>query len=460
MNLNKIPTPYVVLAPLPGQKEKDWPEERWSEVIEWLDAQGVGSMLIAREIYMHTPDVAGLKKLVDQVSEDDLREVVPAALAAVSVGGAVFDVARAYGVNLVEIPTPAWVVTVGSVLDALAVHVDVTPLGPPTISTVLMVKNEMRVLPDTIPLVKRCADEVIVVDTGSTDGTREWLADQVGIIVLDYITEGEIESFSEIRNFGIENATGKYILWLDAPEQLLDPEGLRKAIQCETSDAYMLTAKFTTGGTLCREKVVLRPFAWFQDRVHEYIQLGGLKVETLPEAMGTMRSNSVKVGRESSFVRNVRLLKMMLDEKGPKDPNHGRYLFYMGLEHFQEERHDDAANWLYQRLEYGGWKEETFGALVTLAQISLYHWKDMGKAREIAGLMRELKPGCKEWTFAMAEASRLAGDAQGAKKWYLDTARADNGVKSTWAWGEAHGDAPYWRADQMQTIIAGVASAM
>lgn len=54
--------------------------------------------------------------------------------------------------------------------------------------------------------------EVIVVDGGSTDGAREWLAKQVGIrLILEEEREGAVRAF----NKGFRTARGHYVMWLN-----------------------------------------------------------------------------------------------------------------------------------------------------------------------------------------------------------------------------------------------------
>ncbi|HOC97239.1 MAG TPA: glycosyltransferase, partial [Candidatus Pacearchaeota archaeon] len=43
----------------------------------------------------------------------------------------------------------------------------------PTLSCCMIVKNEEDNLKRLLPLLKACMDELIIVDTGSTDGTKE-----------------------------------------------------------------------------------------------------------------------------------------------------------------------------------------------------------------------------------------------------------------------------------------------
>lgn len=95
------------------------------------------------------------------------------------------------------------------------------------ISACYMVKNEYKNIARSIERVRPAADEIIVVDTGSTDGTRE-LAAECGARVLDFAW---CDDFSAPRNYAIEQATGDWIIFLDADEYFIHPERVRGAIE-------------------------------------------------------------------------------------------------------------------------------------------------------------------------------------------------------------------------------------
>ena len=66
-------------------------------------------------------------------------------------------------------------------------------------------------------------DEIIVVDTGSTDRTRE-IAREFGARVVDFAW---IDDFAAARNVALSHATGDYAFWLDA-DDVLDPSEREK----------------------------------------------------------------------------------------------------------------------------------------------------------------------------------------------------------------------------------------
>jgi len=97
------------------------------------------------------------------------------------------------------------------------------------LSVCVIVKNEAAHLAKCLQSVKPVADEIIVVDTGSTDHSRD-IAGLFGAGVSDYQWA---DNFAKARNFAISRACGKWILCLDADEVIspLDYAALRNLVE-------------------------------------------------------------------------------------------------------------------------------------------------------------------------------------------------------------------------------------
>lgn len=81
----------------------------------------------------------------------------------------------------------------------------------------MIVRNEEATLGRCLDTVKGIADEIIIVDTGSTDNTKS-VALQHDAKIYDFEW---IDDFSAARNYSFDKATKEYILWLDADDVLL-----------------------------------------------------------------------------------------------------------------------------------------------------------------------------------------------------------------------------------------------
>jgi glycosyltransferase involved in cell wall biosynthesis len=87
----------------------------------------------------------------------------------------------------------------------------------PKLSLCMIVKNEEDYIGNCLKSLCDIVDEMVIVDTGSTDKTKE-ICLSFNANVYDYQWN---ESFANARNFGLEKATGDWILWLDADEELV-----------------------------------------------------------------------------------------------------------------------------------------------------------------------------------------------------------------------------------------------
>lgn len=108
-----------------------------------------------------------------------------------------------------------------------------------SLSVCLIVKNEEKVLKRCLSCVKNFADEIIVVDTGSTDKTKE-IAKTETENVYDFKW---VNDFSEARNFSFSKATCDFVMWVDA-DDVITEENVNKINLLKKigtgADVYML----------------------------------------------------------------------------------------------------------------------------------------------------------------------------------------------------------------------------
>lgn len=87
----------------------------------------------------------------------------------------------------------------------------------PTMSLCLIVKDEQDTLGRCLESVAGVFDEIVVVDTGSTDATKD-VAGRWGARIFDF---DWIDDFAAARNFAFAQGTSEYLMWLDADDVLL-----------------------------------------------------------------------------------------------------------------------------------------------------------------------------------------------------------------------------------------------
>lgn len=134
----------------------------------------------------------------------------------------------------------AWLARINSTLRhaAWAAEAEASAAGRPTISLCVIARNEEEYLDGCLASVKGVVDEVVLLDTGSTDRTVE-IARSHGAAV--HRSEWP-NSYAEARNEALQHATSDWILVLDADE-LLDRDSknlILRAVRKPDHDAYVL----------------------------------------------------------------------------------------------------------------------------------------------------------------------------------------------------------------------------
>ena len=189
-----------------------------------------------------------------------------------------------------------------------------------TISLCMIVKNEEEVLERCLNSLKGLMDEIIIVDTGSTDSTKE-IAARYTDKIYDF---SWCDDFAAARNFSFSKATQEYIYAPDADEVLDDTNRrrfmmLKAALLPEIEIVqmkYITPSKFNTvqnSSSEYRPKLFkrLRTFTWINP-VHETVRLepvvydSDICIQHLPQGTHGKRDFTIF---KRSFERNGTLPK-------------------------------------------------------------------------------------------------------------------------------------------------------
>lgn len=119
-------------------------------------------------------------------------------------------------------------------------------MASPTIALCMIIKNEMKNLPQLFESVEGCFDEIHITDTGSTDGSIEWLKNEGEKIAKCPVHVHHfkwVNSFAKARNYSFSHATADYILWLDGDDCLSDKAAFIqwKTYAMEFADCFFAT---------------------------------------------------------------------------------------------------------------------------------------------------------------------------------------------------------------------------
>ncbi|MEK3879851.1 tetratricopeptide repeat-containing glycosyltransferase family 2 protein [Paenibacillus sp. FSL M7-0420] len=197
----------------------------------------------------------------------------------------------------------------------------------PLISLCMIVKNEADNLARCLRSVRGAVDEIIIVDTGSTDTTCS-IARSFGARIIDYPWNGD---FAAARNAGLTLARGTWILVLDADEEL-EPGSLDELLVCAKHteyEAFFVRIHNHQGTERASQTLTVNPILrMFKNRpnyrfsgiIHE--QIAAVIVQETPDAamhMGTVIVHHYGyaagvVERKDKISRNLGLLKQQLEE--------------------------------------------------------------------------------------------------------------------------------------------------
>jgi tetratricopeptide (TPR) repeat protein len=201
----------------------------------------------------------------------------------------------------------------------------------PRLSVAMIVRNEQDVLPTTLESARPIADEILVLDTGSTDQTAT-LAEQRGALVSRTLWN---EDFSDARNRLMARAAGEWVLWLDAGERLA-PESasqLRAFIdgRPDPRTVYLVMVEAPAADPASSNEQAAKPRLLpnlgelrFAGRVRETlvpsIEAAGLKVELAPGRIHRHPRLHDPERKARNALRDLKLIALDAIETGGPDP--------------------------------------------------------------------------------------------------------------------------------------------
>jgi glycosyltransferase involved in cell wall biosynthesis len=218
----------------------------------------------------------------------------------------------------------------------------------PGISACMIVKNEEKLLATCLRSIQDYVDEIVVVDTGSTDRTVE-IAESFGARIYHHPWE---DHFSKHRNQSFGYAKYDWIFYIDADEELLTGSGamLGNVMNAAADDvdaiAVTLECIYNEGRSMSYSNAVRifrnhRGF-YYKGRVHNYI-VGVKKALCCPIRLFHHGYNLDKSSMSKKFERTTKLLKMDIADD-PYDPRPHHFLAASYLsEYMSEEALEESA---------------------------------------------------------------------------------------------------------------------
>lgn len=256
-----------------------------------------------------------------------------------------------------------------------------------TVSLCMIVKNEEEVIGRCLESISDLVDEIIIMDTGSTDNTKS-IAGQYTKHVFDFQW---IDDFAAARNAAFDKASMDYILWLDA-DDVLEAENREKftalkesldpAVDSVTMEYHLAFDEYgKVSFSVRRNRLVKRAnrFRWV-GAVHEYLGV-----------WGRFFHSDVAVAHKSlhhDSDRNLKIYEKRLsrgEEFSPRD------MYYFANELLDHKQYKRAASFYDKFLSSGkGWVEDNISSCGKLADC-YHHLGDC--ERELEAVLRSFRYG-------------------------------------------------------------------
>lgn len=229
-----------------------------------------------------------------------------------------------------------------------------------TISLCIIVKNEEKHIARCLDSMAGLVDEIIVVDTGSTDRTVEIVSGYTPRVYSYPWTD----DFSDARNYSFSKATMDYCMWMDADDVLEETEK-EKFLQLKQSlspDTDIVMMKYHTAF----DEAGIPSFSYFRERwirnSSRYRWVGAVH-EVIPPNGKILYSDIAICHRKTGAGdpdRNLRIYRKMLDEGKVLEP---RQQYYYGRELYYHGKYEEAVSVFEQfLLSPDGWIENKIEA--------------------------------------------------------------------------------------------------
>ena len=239
---------------------------------------------------------------------------------------------------------------------------DSLPSNDIGLSLCMIVRDSARTLAPCLASIQPWVDELVVVDTGSKDNTRE-IAAGYGARVFEFPW---CDDFAAARNESIRHARGRWLFWMDSDDTINEINGRRLRALAQSAHkseifGYVMQVH-CPGGRLGDDVTVVDHIKLFRNlkrlrfefRIHEQLlpairRLGG-EVEWTDIHVVHSGSDHSAEGQRKKQQRDLRLLELELRDR----PGHPFALFNMGMTLADVGQNEGAVDYLRRSLAASG----------------------------------------------------------------------------------------------------------
>jgi GT2 family glycosyltransferase/2-polyprenyl-3-methyl-5-hydroxy-6-metoxy-1,4-benzoquinol methylase/tetratricopeptide (TPR) repeat protein len=287
------------------------------------------------------------------------------------------------------------------------------------LSGCLIVRNNESTIRPCLESLRPWVDEMIVVDTGSTDATPR-IAEELGANVFHWPWR---DDFAAARNVSLDHASGEWLFWMDSDDTLPENCGrkLRALVDGEHQPGilgYVMQVHCPgddpTDVTIVDHVKLFRnlPEIRFEFRIHEQVlpairRING-DVEFTDIYVVHSGSDRTKDGQAKKLERDFRLLHLESQDR----PDHPFVLFNLGMTHADCGQHEDAIRSLKRCIEVSGIDESHVRKAYALLISSLMQSRRLEEAEQCCREGCDAYPDDKELLFRQAMLEHQLGRSE------------------------------------------------
>ncbi len=248
------------------------------------------------------------------------------------------------------------------------------------ISVCLIVRDEFPHIEKTFQSIRDHVEELVVVDTGSTDETPEVAkkyADRFEVFTGCNDASGRIADFSMARERSFSLATKPWVMWLDGDDTVENPQNLKVLTdRHQGTDPCMLIFPYdyshdAQGRCTCtfyRERVVhgeRKHFQW-KSPIHEVLAPVDPSIpKFICEEVRITHWRSRVAKKVNDPTRNLRILKDFYAKVGESD---ARVLYYLGLEYGYAGQVEESLMMHKRYCALSGWEDEKMLSMMEICR--------------------------------------------------------------------------------------------